>query len=214
MQCKIIKNFNVIIALALTLIVFNSLISTSTFSSIDNNFISKAQAINSTESLGLSADVNHTALSLIPLMIKEVQNTNATAIPFKQVINATPSNVTALQDIAKSNILNNLSNNNIVNNSNIINNNTVSNNNIVNNTGRINSSINNFTPANKTDLIPFVVNLTKNTNATQIAIAKTINATPSNVTTLQNMSKNNILNNITNSISNTLGISNTTNPAS
>ena len=38
----------------------------------------------------------------------------------------------------------------------------------------------------KPTLVPFVVNLTKNTNATDIAIGKTINATPSNVTALQN----------------------------
>ncbi|MEJ7642902.1 MAG: hypothetical protein WKF36_12025, partial [Candidatus Nitrosocosmicus sp.] len=47
------------------------------------------------------------------------------------------------------------------------------------------------------DLIPVVVNLTKNTNATDIALEKTINATPSNVTAIQNMSKNSTLGNNT-----------------
>ncbi len=46
-------------------------------------------------------------------MIKEMENTNATTIPIEQVINATPSNVTALQNIAKNNILNNISNKNL-----------------------------------------------------------------------------------------------------
>ena len=130
-------------------------------------------------------------------MIKEMQNTNATTIPIKQVINATPSNVTALQNIAKHNILNNISNNFILNTAN-------RNNSSLNITGL--SKVNNFNPANKTTLIPFVVNLTKNTNATDIAMAKTINATPSNVTALQNIAKHNILNNINNakSISNLL----------
>ncbi|MER5176486.1 MAG: hypothetical protein ABJB76_07460 [Candidatus Nitrosocosmicus sp.] len=187
--------------MTLILIVFNSLTSFGIFSYINNSFISQAQEINSPQSHALSSDVNHTALSLIPLMIKEMQNTNATTIPIKQIINATPSNVTALQNLAKNNVLNNISNNNIFNNSSTINNNPISSNKILNNTSP--PKINNFTPTNKTELIPFVVNLTKNTNATEIAIAKTINATPSNVTALQNISKNNILNNISNSLGNT-----------
>jgi hypothetical protein len=52
--------------------------------------------------------------------------------------------------------------------------------------------------ANKTALVPFVVNLTKNTNATDIAIGKTINATPSNVTALQNAAKDNVINKLNN----------------
>ena len=58
------------------------------------------------------------------------------------------------------------------------------------NTGDAN---NGFNPANDTakELIPFVVNLTKNTNATGIAMARTINATPSNATALQNMTRDN-----------------------
>jgi hypothetical protein len=40
---------------------------------------------------------------LIPLVVNMTQNTNATAIPIKQVINATPSNATALQNMTRSN---------------------------------------------------------------------------------------------------------------
>jgi hypothetical protein len=40
---------------------------------------------------------------LIPLVVNLTQNTNATAIPIKQVINATPSNTTALQNMTRSN---------------------------------------------------------------------------------------------------------------
>ncbi|HKR73442.1 MAG TPA: hypothetical protein VJR94_04955, partial [Candidatus Nitrosocosmicus sp.] len=47
------------------------------------------------------ASINQTYLSLIPLMIQEVENTNASDIPIRQIIEATPSNVTALQDIVK-----------------------------------------------------------------------------------------------------------------
>ena len=46
-------------------------------------------------------------------MIKEMENTNATSIPIKQVISATPSNVTAIQNMVKNNLLNNISKNNI-----------------------------------------------------------------------------------------------------
>ena len=62
-------------------------------------------------------------------MIKEMENTNATSIPIKQVINATPSNVTALQNMVKNNLLNNISKNNILLNTtssgSILNNNTM-----------------------------------------------------------------------------------------
>ena len=219
MHDKIIKIFTGLFALTL-LIVFNSFPSTSNlFSSISNNFISHAQQINSTENGNLSIGSNHTVLSLIPLMIKEMENTNATSIPIKQVINATPSNVTALQNMAKNNLLNNINkNNSLLNNINknnsllnttssgsILNNNTIGNNPILNTTSS-GSSLSNFNPKNKTDFIPVVINLTKNTNATDIAMAKTFNATPSNVTALQNMAKNNPLNNISgsNTISNIL----------
>ncbi|MDQ2684765.1 MAG: hypothetical protein M3Y25_02845, partial [Thermoproteota archaeon] len=49
------------------------------------------------------ASINQTYLSLIPLMIQEVENTNASDIPIRQIMEATPSNVTALQDIVKNN---------------------------------------------------------------------------------------------------------------
>jgi len=206
MQDKIIKIFTGLLALTV-LIVFNSFPSTGNlFSSMSNNFISQAQQVNSTENGNLSIGANHTVLSLIPLMIKEMENTNATSIPIKQVINATPSNVTALQNMAKNNPLNNISKSNTISNilDNIRNNNTP-----INNTNQVNTS--NLNPKNKTDLIPVVVNLTKNTNATDIAMAKTFNATPSNVTALQKFSKNNFLNNISNTISNTMSLSNTKN---
>jgi hypothetical protein len=224
MHDKIIKIFTGLFALTL-LIVFNSFPSTSNlFSSISNNFISHAQQINSTDNGNLSIGSNHTVLSLIPLMIKEMENTNATSIPIKQVLNATPSNVTALQNMAKDNLLNNINkNNSLLNNINknnsllngtssgsSLNNNTIDNNPILNTTSS-GSSLGNLNPKNKTDLIPVVVNLTKNTNATDIAMAKTFNATPSNVTALQKFSKNNFLNNISNTISNTMSLSNTKN---
>ena len=197
MRNKIIKIFNGFLSLILISIAFNLLVSFNILSPINNAFIARAQEVNSSKSDLMTLASNHTALSLIPLMIKEMQNTNATTIPIKQVINATPSNVTALQNIVKHNILNNISNNFILNAAN-------RNNSSLNTTGL--SKVNNFNTANKTTLIPFVVNLTKNTNATDIAMAKTINATPSNVTALQNISKHNILNNINNanSISNLL----------
>jgi hypothetical protein len=198
MHNKFIKIFNGFLSLILISIAFNLLISSNMFSPINNAFMARAQESNISKSDLLTLKSNHTAaLSLIPLMIKEMENTNATTIPIKQVINATPANVTALQNIAQHNILNNISNNFILNATN-------RNNSSLNTTGL--SKVNNFSPANKTNLIPFVVNLTKNTNATDIAIAKTINATPANVTALQNISKHNILNNISNanSISNLL----------
>ena len=154
-------------------------------------------------------------------MIEEMKNTNATNIPIEKVINATPSNVTALQNAVKNNIINNLgkfaTQNNLNNNSNIGN----STNNIQNNPGLNNNTlvnnglpkINNFaspspSPANKTALVPFVVNLTKNTNATNIPIEKVINATPSNVTALQNAVKNNVINKLNNITSNALSLAN------
>ncbi len=215
MYDKIIKIFTGFFALTL-LIVFNSLAPTSNlFSSISDNFISQAQEINSTENGTLPIGANHTVLSLIPLMIKEMENTNATTIPIKQVINATPSNVTALQNMAKNNLLNNINKNNIpvlntTSSGSSLNNNSLGNNPVLNTISS--GSMSNFNPINKTDLIPVVVNLTKNTNATDIAMAKTFNATPSNVTALQKFSKNNFLNNISNTMSNTMSLSNTKNP--
>jgi hypothetical protein len=102
----------------------------------------------------------------------------------------------------------------LANSQNRVNNTGNSTNNIQNNPGLNNNTlvnnglpkINNFTspsPTNKTALVPFVVNLTKNTNATNIAIGKTIDATPSNVTALQNAAKNNVINKL-NNINNSL----------
>ncbi len=183
-----------------------------TFSSVNSFFFSYGQDINSTESdrpfLGIN---NAVGLSLIPLMIKEMENTNATTIPIKQVINATPSNATALQNISKNSTENNNTNTGDTNDGfkpvndtakelipfatpsnatalqNISKNSTENNN---TNTGDTNDG---FKLVNDTakELIPFVVNLTKNTNATDIAMARTINATPSNATALQNMTRDN-----------------------
>src|SRR5690348_3343463 len=49
------------------------------------------------------ANINQTYLSLIPLMIQEVQNTNASDIPIREIMEATPSNATQLQDIVRNN---------------------------------------------------------------------------------------------------------------
>ena len=40
---------------------------------------------------------------LIPVVVNMTQNTNASDIPIKNVINTVPSNATALQDIVKNN---------------------------------------------------------------------------------------------------------------
>ena len=183
-----------------------------TFSSVNNFFFSYGQDINSTESdrpfLGIN---NAVGLSLIPLMIKEMENTNATTIPIKQVINATPSNATALQNISKNSTENNNTNTGDTNNgfnpvndtakelipfatpSNATALQNISKNSTENNNTNTGDTNNGFNPVNDTakELIPFVVNLTKNTNATDIAMARTINATPSNATALQNMTRDN-----------------------
>ena len=110
MHNKFIKIFNGFLSLILISIAFNLLISSNMFSPINNAFMARAQESNISKSDLLTLKSNHTAaLSLIPLMIKEMENTNATTIPIKQVINATPANVTALQNISKHNILNNIS---------------------------------------------------------------------------------------------------------
>ncbi|HYO06282.1 MAG TPA: hypothetical protein VER14_04800 [Phototrophicaceae bacterium] len=143
MRLKDTLKFNVIISLVFVFVVSNSLsIATYLFSPIGSNLISFAQEVNSTNNDELTFGVNYTALSLIPLMIEEMKNTNATSIPIEQVINATPSNVTAIQNMSKNSTLGNNTNN-----------------------------VNNFSSANETkDLIPVVVNLTKNTNATDVAL--------------------------------------------
>ncbi|HYZ96992.1 MAG TPA: hypothetical protein VE524_10390, partial [Nitrososphaeraceae archaeon] len=79
---------------------------------------------------------------LIPVVVNLTKNTNATDVALERTINATPSNVTAIQNMSKNSTLGNNTNN-----------------------------VNNFSSANETkDLIPVVVNLTKNTNATDVAL--------------------------------------------
>ncbi len=202
MHDRIIKIFSGLLSLIFISFIFNWLFSNVFF--INDMYITLALESNSTKINSLIYGSNHTAaLSLIPLMIKEMENTNATSIPIKQVINATPSNVTLLQNFSRHNVLNNISNNILLTNDNHKNFNT-----------SLLKTTSNFVPKNKTDLIPYVVNLTKNTNATDLAISKTLNttpknatdlaisktlsATPSNITFLQNLSKNNMLNNIYN----------------
>src|SRR5919112_1274578 len=175
MRRKNIDNFNNILSLIFIFVITYSLfVAPNLFSSTGKNLMSFAQELNLTNNDDLNVAVNYTALSLIPLMIEEMKNTNATSIPIEQVINATPSNVTAIQNMSKNSTLGNNTNN-----------------------------VNNFNSANETkDLIPVVVNLTKNTNATDVALERTINATPSNVTAIQNMSKNSTLGNNTNNVNN------------
>jgi hypothetical protein len=112
------------------------------------------QETNSSSNDEFLLSINQTYLSLIPLMIEEVQNTNASDIPIKQIMEATPSNATALQDIVKNN-----SNKTAQNEDNATLNNS-------NNTSR------------PQDLIPVVVNMTQNTNASDLAFMRIINAIP------------------------------------
>jgi hypothetical protein len=58
---------------------------------------------NATDTTGGFNSVNDTAQDLIPIVVNLTENTNATAIPIKQVINATPSNATALQNMTGGN---------------------------------------------------------------------------------------------------------------
>src|SRR6185437_13263442 len=172
-------NFYTFLALNFVLILFVTVIVTlSGFSPFSYSFsLNSTNANTTTKNIDSSTiSLNKTALSLIPLMIAEMKNTNVTNIPIEKVINATPSNVTALQNAAKNNVINKLgkfaTQNNLNNSSNAGN----STNNIQNNPGLNNNTlvnnglpkINNFaspsSPANKTALLPFVVNLTKNTN--------------------------------------------------
>jgi spore maturation protein SpmA len=113
-----------------------------------------SQETNSSNSDEFLLNINQTYLSLIPLMIEEVQNTNASDIPIKQIMEATPSNATALQDIVKNN-----SNKTAQNEDNATLNN-------INNTSR------------PQDLIPVVVNMTQNTNASELAFMRIIDAIP------------------------------------
>ena len=113
-----------------------------------------SQETNSSNSDEFLLSINQTYLSLIPLMIEEVQNTNASDIPIKNVIDTVPSNATALQDIVKNN-----SNKTAQNEDNATLNN-------INNTSR------------PQDLIPVVVNMTQNTNASDLAFMRIIDAIP------------------------------------
>ncbi|MGD9675018.1 MAG: hypothetical protein AB7U98_16250 [Candidatus Nitrosocosmicus sp.] len=125
------------------------------------------------------ASINQTYLSLIPLMIQEVENTNASDIPIRQIIEATPSNVTALQDIVK-----NSSNKSTPSELDSTFSNEPS-------SSSSSSSINSSNiPSKPQDLIPVVVNMTQNTNASDIPIQNVIDTVPSNVTALQDIVKN------------------------
>ena len=117
------------------------------------------QETNSSNSDEFLLNINQTYLSLIPLMIEEVQNTNASDIPIKNVINTVPSNATALQDIVKNNSNKTAQNNDSA----TLNKSTVNNSN---------------NPARPQDLIPVVVNMTQNTNASDLGFMRIINALP------------------------------------
>ncbi|MDN5846764.1 MAG: hypothetical protein L0H53_10880, partial [Candidatus Nitrosocosmicus sp.] len=129
------------------------------------------QESNSSNNDEFLLSINQTYLSLIPLMIEEVQNTNATDIPIKQIMEATPSNATALQDIVKNNSNKTTQNGDSA---------TLN-----------NATANNTNPSRPLDLIPVVVNMTQNTNVTDIPIKNVINTVPSNATALQDIVKNN-----------------------
>jgi hypothetical protein len=116
------------------------------------------QETNSSNNDEFLASINQTYLSLIPLMIAEVQNTNASDIPIKQIMEATPSNATALQDIVKNN-----SNKTAQSKDSITLN---------------NATVNNSNPSRPQDLIPAVVNMTQNTNASDLGFMRIINALP------------------------------------
>ena len=129
------------------------------------------QETNSSNNDEFLLNINQTYLSLIPLMIEEVQNTNASDIPIKQIMEATPSNATALQDIVKNNSNKAAQNKDSA---------TLN-----------NAAVNNSNPSRPQDLIPVVVNMTQNTNASDIPIKNIINTVPSNATALQDIVKNN-----------------------
>ena len=155
------------------------------------------QETNSSNNDEFLLNINQTYLSLIPLMIEEVQNTNASDIPIKQIMEATPSNATALQDIVKNNSNKTAQNNDSA----TLNNATVNNSN---------------NPARPQDLIPVVVNMTQNTNASDIPIKNVINTVPSNATALQDIVKNNSNKTAQNNDSATLNnatVNNSNNPA-
>ena len=106
-------NFYTFLALNFVLILFVTVIVTlSGFSPFSYSFsLNSTNANTTTKNIDLSTiSLNKTALSLIPLMIAEMKNTNVTNIPIEKVINATPSDVTALQNAAKNNVINKLNN--------------------------------------------------------------------------------------------------------
>ena len=80
------------------------------------------------------------------------QNTNASDFPIKNVINTVPSNATALQDIVKNNS-----------------NKTAQN---EDSAALNNATVNNSNPSKPQDLIPVVVNMTQNTNASDYSYQK------------------------------------------
>jgi hypothetical protein len=90
------------------------------------------------------------------------QNTNASDIPIQNVIDAVPSNVTALQDIVK-------------NNSNRAAQSEL--NSTFSNVSSSNNNSSSSTPKPQ-DLIPVVVNMTQNTNASDLGFMRIINSTP------------------------------------
>ena len=155
------------------------------------------QETNSSNNDEFLLNINQTYLSLIPLMIEEVKNTNASDIPIKQIMEATPSNATALQDIVQNNSNKTAQNNDSA----TLNNATVNNSN---------------NPARPRDLIPVVVNMTQNTNASDIPIKNVINTVPSNATALQDIVQNNSNKTAQNNDSATLNnatVNNSNNPA-
>ena len=116
------------------------------------------QETNSSNSDEFLLNINQTYLSLIPLMIEEVQNTNASDIPIKNVINTVPSNATALQDIVKNNSNKTTQSKDSA---------TLS-----------NATVNNSNTSRPQDLIPVVVNMTQNTNASDLGFMRIVNAMP------------------------------------
>src|SRR5690606_18700075 len=107
-------------------------------------------------------------------MIKEVENTNASEIPIRQIMEATPSNVTALQDIVKNS--SNRTTQDELNSS-------------FADVSSSNGGINSNNTLKPQDLIPVVVNMTQNTNASELGFMRVINSTP-NLDTLNKSTLN------------------------
>ena len=156
---------------SLSLIILSSFILAFSSLPLTSEIYIHGQETNSSNNDEFLSSINQTYLSLIPLMIEEVQNTNASDIPIKQIMEATPSNATALQDIVKNNSNKTAQNEDSA---------TLN-----------NATANNSNPSRPQDLIPVVVNMTQNTNASDIPIKNVINTVPSNATALQDIVKNN-----------------------